>query len=106
MNLNNPPPRGSMSCLQGYALTTYDYLVENMGTPRKAACSKSTVEWDMTTFDVYDWKQEGTPKGLYYWQIGGESLQALKDFEDITGIPTVSWLERHNQKVRLHQVKS
>ena len=24
-----------MSCLQGYALTTYDYLVENMGEPEK-----------------------------------------------------------------------
>ena len=47
-----------MSCLQGYALTTYDYLVENMGEPREAACTSATVEWDMTTFDVYDWKQE------------------------------------------------
>ena len=79
-----------MSCLQGYALTTYDYLVENMGMPREAACSKSTVEWDMTTFEVYDWKEGSTPKGLHYWHIGGETKQALKDFEDITGIPTTT----------------
>jgi len=84
-----------MSCLQGYALTTYDYLVENMGMPREAACHKSTVEWDMTTFDVYDWKQEETPKDLYLWHIGGENSQALKDFEDITGIPTTTdWKAR------------
>ena len=79
-----------MSCLQGYALTTYDYLVENMGMPKKAVCYKSTVEWDMTSFYVYDWKEESTPKGLYHWHIGGETRQALKDFEDITGIPTTT----------------
>ena len=42
----------------------------------------------MTSFYVYDWKEESTPKGLHYWHIGGTSKQALKDFEDITGIPT------------------
>jgi hypothetical protein len=86
-----------MSCLQGYALTTYDYLVENMGEPEKLRegsyednpFDKLSVQWDMTSFYVYDWKEESTPKGIYYWHIGGESKQALKDFEDITGIPTI-----------------
>lgn len=86
-----------MSCLQGYALTTYDYLVENMGEPEKLRegsyednpFDKCSVQWDQTTFYVYDWKEESTPKGLHYWNIGGETKQALKDFEDITGIPTI-----------------
>ena len=85
-----------MSCLQGYALTTYDYLVEIMGVPEKLRegsyednpFDKLSVQWNMTCFYVYYWKEEATPKGLQHWHIGGESKQALKDFEDITGIPT------------------
>ena len=84
-----------MSCLQGYALTTYDYLVENMGEPMKLRFGsyednpfyKVSFQWDMTSFYVYDWKEESTPKELHYWHIGGESKQALQDFELITGIP-------------------
>ena len=87
-----------MSCLQGYALTTYDYLVENMGEPMKLRFGsyednpfdKISVQWDMTSFYVYDWKEESTPKELHYWHIGGESKQALQDFELITGIPTTT----------------
>ena len=85
----NPPQGDTMSCLQGYAYTTYDYLVENLGQPRTEGLDKSTAEWNQTSFYVYDWKLEETPKGLHYWHIGGESKQALKDFTDTTGIPTV-----------------
>jgi len=95
-----------MSCLQGYALTTYDYLVENMGDPMKLRFGsykdnpfdKVSVQWDMTSFYVYDWKEEATPKGMHYWNIGGESKEALQDFERITGIPTVSEQEFRNAR--------
>ena len=95
-----------MSCLQGYALTTYDYLVENMGEPEKLRegsyednpLDKVSVEWNMSSFYVYDWKEETTPKGLHYWHIGGTSVQALKDFTDITGIPTTQRITYEDSK--------
>ena len=88
------------SCLQGYALTTYDKLVEVLGEPdykREGTYSnpsiydgdgKVSVEWDKEHFTVYDWKLDETPKGEHFWHIGGMSANALSKFEQATGIRT------------------
>ena len=88
------------SCLQGYALTTYDELVNALGEPdykRQGTYSQPTledgdgkvsVEWDTEHFTVYDWKLDDTPKGHYYWHIGGMNPTALSKFEQATGIKT------------------
>ena len=88
------------SCLQGYALTTYDKLVEVLGEPdykREGTYSnpsihdgdgKVSVEWDKEHFTVYDWKLDETPKDEHFWHIGGMSSNALSKFEQATGIRT------------------
>ena len=88
------------SCLQGYALTTYDELVNTLGEPdykRQGTYSKPTledgdgkvsVEWSKEHFTVYDWKVDKTPKGQHYWHIGGMNPTALSKFEQATGIKT------------------
>ena len=88
------------SCLQGYALTTYDKLVEVLGEPdykREGTYSnpsihdgdgKVSVEWDKEHFTVYDWKLDETPKGEHFWHIGGMGANALSKFEQATGIRT------------------
>ena len=88
------------SCLQGYAITTYDELVEVLGEPdykREGTYNQPTledgdgkvsVEWHKDNFTVYDWKLDDTPKGHYYWHIGGINSTALSKFEQATGIKT------------------
>ena len=88
------------SCLQGYALTTYDKLVEVLGEPdykREGTYNQPTledgdgkvsVEWHKDNFTVYDWKLDDTPKGHYYWHIGGMNSKSLSKFEQATGIKT------------------
>ena len=89
-----------VSSLQGYVLTTYDYLLKTLGQPdfiREGTYSnpsindgdgKVSTEWMTKTFTVYDWKLDETPKGLHRWHIGGMNKQALKDFENATGLIT------------------
>ena len=90
-----------MSHLIGYAWTTYDYLVENLGEPGYKrpgtyaeplddSDGKVSAQWEFDSFNVYDWKQDKTPKGLHYWHIGGEDETALKEFHEVPGSPTIS----------------
>ena len=88
------------SCLQGYAQTTYDALVNALGEPdyiREGTYSNPTindgdgkvsVEWMTEYFTVYDYKLDETPKGLHHWHIGGMNKKALQKFEAATGIKT------------------
>ena len=84
----------------GYALTTYDKLVEVLGEPdykREGTYNQPTledgdgkvsVEWHKDNFTFYDLKLDDTPKGHYYWHIGGMNPTALSKFEQATGIKT------------------
>ena len=88
------------SCLQGYALTTYDELVNALGEPdykREGTYSRPTVndgdgkvsvEWMTDDFTVYDWKLDDTPMNEHHWHIGGMNQKALQKFEATTGIKT------------------
>ena len=88
------------SCLQGYAQTTYDALVNALGEPdyiREGTYTNPTindgdgkvsVEWMTEDFTVYDYKLDETPKGLHHWHIGGINKKALLKFEAATGIKT------------------
>ena len=90
------------SCLQGYAQTTYDELVNVLGEPdyvREGTYSNPTindgdgkvsVEWMTKDFTVYDYKLDETPKILHHWHIGGMNKKALQKFEAATGIKTMS----------------
>ena len=90
------------SCLQGYAQTTYDELVNVLGEPdyiREGTYTNPTindgdgkvsVEWMTKDFTVYDYKLDETPKILHHWHIGGMNKKALQKFEAATGIKTMS----------------
>ena len=79
------------SCLQGYAQTTYDALVNALGEPdyiREGTYTNPTindgdgkvsVEWMTEDFTVYDYKLDETPKGLHHWHIGGMNKKALQN---------------------------
>ena len=101
--LNQPNWRTTImmfSCLQGYALTTYDELVNALGEPdykREGTYSRPTVndgdgkvsvEWMTDDFTVYDWKLDDTPMNEHHWHIGGMNQKALQKFEATTGIKT------------------
>jgi len=45
-------------------------------------------------FAVNDWKEDETPKGLYYWTIRGENEQAMYKFERMTGLTAIPLLWR------------
>ena len=80
--------------LQGYALTTFNDLIEALGRPHLVAedffDGKVTAEWCFkylgVIFTVYDWKENGTPTKAYPWHIGGTSNAALAAFAAATGI--------------------
>ncbi len=79
--------------LAGYCRTTYAALLALLGPPHQRDIDgKVSVEWAFrcsngTTFHIYDWKQPRTPKGQYWWHIGGNSAQALAAFSRHTGLP-------------------
>ena len=94
---SEPTTTESMSHLVGYVLTTYEKLEEKLGQPdyiREGTYSnpldesdgKTSTEWERGSFYVYDWKNESTPKGLHRWHIGGESIEALRHFKELTGL--------------------
>lgn len=80
--------------LQGYIRTTLDNLIETLGVPksRRDYENKVTVEWSLELSDgtiiiIYDWKQVSTPRGLYNWNVGGHSPQALTLLGEILNLP-------------------
>ncbi len=90
-----------MPSLQGYVKTTYSKLIEKLGKPtykrvgtysqptKEDFDGKTSVEFGEAfkdSFYVYDWKLDKTPMKEYWWHIGGESQQSLKDFEKATGL--------------------
>lgn len=78
--------------LQGYLTTTYEKLLEILGTPQEGS-DKTNVEWAIQFEDgkvatIYDWKLSSVPSGLYDWHVGGHSLQILDHLEEALDIPT------------------
>jgi hypothetical protein len=70
---------------QGLVDATYEQLVAAFGEPIYGPDldgDKVTCEWVITFSDkkvatIYDWKNDGTPRELYAWHVGGNSPQVV-----------------------------
>ena len=78
--------------LRGYITTTYNQLVEKLGEPRRTCGDgKVTAEWilefeDQSVATIYDWKANETPMGIYKWNVGGKSSNAVKQAAMVLGV--------------------
>jgi len=71
-----------MTSLVGYVMTDYNTLVKKLGNPHIRGGDKTTCEWQIVIENevvatIYDWKESKTPKGMYRWHIGGNSVLAV-----------------------------
>jgi hypothetical protein len=82
----------SMTSLQGYVTTTYDYITRLFGPPTCRLNDKVTCEWvlefdDGSIVTLYDYKEGTTPTDEYAWHIGGHGPYALQRIKESLGLP-------------------
>ena len=90
--------RGSLSdsnftSLRGYVKTSYDTIVEKLGTPvlgPNDSGDKITCLWVIKfgkeVATIYDWKELATPMhGPHQWHIGGHNPVVVEKVQQLLG---------------------